>query len=698
MPAVNFKSIDCFSSEDPNYPASNLLKPGNKKWKCREAGEQQAFVVIKLEEPTQISGIDIGNEHSAHIEVLVARSGPSNPSYTEILLASKFMSPVDSRNSSAPNRVQCFNTSALLPAAAKEKWDLVKIICTQPFNSRVKYGLTFVVLHTSATERKEKNLVPDKFLHKLREEATGSKAPAALNLGRFKLREESPDSDDATGCSKVFSRWKNKTDISQPADTTSSALVRNAAKLKDLPNQIPAPGSIRSAAIQRPKPVLFVDSDDEEQAGKSIANVKIHRNNESLLYDAEDDKPAGRLNASIDVARPKNQALMKVVPLTATSKANAAVKKPSKLHDVSSSKFKEFLDLTGQTSSRQEEKKSTASLSQDAKKLHNGQSNNAPKKTPDKPSSVARPPLSIERHAVSAKQLSTPSRNVTKNDDGLSLHKKPKLLDLDVDSEKEVKKNIQYKAFGRLLENVVLVISGVQNPDRGHIRNQALAMGAKYKPDWDASCTHLICAYKNTPKYNQVKGKGKIVKKDWIEKCHATRKKLSWRKFALDTEEANVTDSEDEIIDIANKPSELPPPSQDPRIVVHSEEEGNDEPVMLHDLSDSDDGGTAHRVYDVSTEDDGDGKLTEPSGGLSFFLGKKFYLHPEVGAVDIIKLEKYIKSYKGTITQNMTEADYIIARNKHTLPANCQAEQVKPLWVYECDDMECLIPVHRYRI
>jgi len=48
------------------------------------------------------------------------------------------------------------------------------------------------------------------------------------------------------------------------------------------------------------------------------------------------------------------------------------------------------------------------------------------------------------------------------------------------------------KPFGQLLEGVVLVISGYQNPHRANLRAMALEMGARYKSDWDSSCTHLV--------------------------------------------------------------------------------------------------------------------------------------------------------------------------------------------------------------
>ncbi|EAA07652.5 AGAP002605-PA [Anopheles gambiae str. PEST] len=717
MPSVSFKAVESFSSEDPNYPASNLLKPGNKKWKCRAAGEPKAFVVLRLEEPAHITGIDIGNEHSALIEVLVARSGPSNPAFTEILLATKFMNPVDSRNSTSTNGVQCFGSSALIPSVAGEKWDLVKIICTQPFNSLVKYGLTFVALHTTATgggvdKKEKKSLVPEKFQQQIRQEADKSKDKplGGLNLGRFKLREESPDSDDA-GSSSVFARWKNKTAAtisSTTAGPSVSALMRDASNTpKVLQKNIPTPGSVRSVAQAKPKPQTFAASDEEEDVKIVHTSVKVNRNDVSVLYDAEDDKPTKKVNESVAASHARSEGRRRESALT----PKAESKKPSKLHDTSSSKFKEFLNLAGSTNGelkRNDERKSLTATTPEARKpLTNHVHSEQKKNTPVKPLDQSRPPLSIEKQKVpSAKRLSSPSKSPDNNHGDASPNlKKPRLSNGPVeDSETEVqRKPVQYKPFGKLLENVVLVISGIQNPDRADIRNQALAMGAKYKPDWDASCTHLICAYKNTPKYNQVHGKGKIVKQDWIKKCYTNRKRLSWRKFALDTAEANASDSEGEIVDIANKPADKVEENQsDDVTVVDTVQE---EAVMLHELSDTDEdaiyGQSAQKVYEKSTEEEGD-RANEDSGtvdgGLDFFKGKKFYLHPELPAVDNIKLERYIQTFRGSVCTEMTRADYVIARSKHTLPSSCRAELVKPLWVYECNDMECLIPVNRYRI
>jgi len=65
-----------------NHPANNLLAPETfRKWKCKEAGEKAAFVIIQLDKVEKIMSIDIGNENSAFIEVSVARSGADNPEF-----------------------------------------------------------------------------------------------------------------------------------------------------------------------------------------------------------------------------------------------------------------------------------------------------------------------------------------------------------------------------------------------------------------------------------------------------------------------------------------------------------------------------------------------------------------------------------------------------------------------------------------
>lgn len=49
-------------------------------------------------------------------------------------------------------KVRMFTADQLCAPEREEKWDRVKIVCTQPFNRHVQYGLAFVTLHTSQSE------------------------------------------------------------------------------------------------------------------------------------------------------------------------------------------------------------------------------------------------------------------------------------------------------------------------------------------------------------------------------------------------------------------------------------------------------------------------------------------------------------------------------------------------------------------
>jgi hypothetical protein len=73
-PSPCFQYIYSISYDSQKYPAKNLLeKKEAKSWKCKTAGELTAQVILQLEKPVIVTGIDIGNECSAFIQVMVGR-------------------------------------------------------------------------------------------------------------------------------------------------------------------------------------------------------------------------------------------------------------------------------------------------------------------------------------------------------------------------------------------------------------------------------------------------------------------------------------------------------------------------------------------------------------------------------------------------------------------------------------------------
>uniref|UniRef100_A0A8C8SRT8 DNA repair protein XRCC1 n=1 Tax=Pelusios castaneus TaxID=367368 RepID=A0A8C8SRT8_9SAUR len=118
--------------------------------------------------------------------------------------------------------------------------------------------------------------------------------------------------------------------------------------------------------------------------------------------------------------------------------------------------------------------------------------------------------------------------------------------------------------FHHLLQGIVFVLSGFQNPFRSELRDKALEMGAKYRPDWTPDSTHLICAFANTPKYSQVKGcGGTIVRKEWVLDCHRTRRCLPCKRYLMDgTLASSSEEEEDSEEELPARPHKTPSPRQ----------------------------------------------------------------------------------------------------------------------------------------
>ena len=152
MPPLKFSRVVSFSSEDPLHPATSLLSKVllilrsmlsilicyKGKWTCKDEGEAEAWVILQLEEMSIISNLDLGNNGAAFIEVQVGRLGMEVKDYQTLLVASSFMSPGEARLGDMATRVRMFGHEKLSAAVSKEKWDMVKVVATQPFTKHTR--------------------------------------------------------------------------------------------------------------------------------------------------------------------------------------------------------------------------------------------------------------------------------------------------------------------------------------------------------------------------------------------------------------------------------------------------------------------------------------------------------------------------------------------------------------------------------
>ena len=62
------------------------------------------------------------------------------------------MTPQECRNETNLQRVRIFKYQDLNKATQTEKWDRIKVVCTQPFNKQLQYGISFITIHAPEEE------------------------------------------------------------------------------------------------------------------------------------------------------------------------------------------------------------------------------------------------------------------------------------------------------------------------------------------------------------------------------------------------------------------------------------------------------------------------------------------------------------------------------------------------------------------
>ncbi|XP_057390608.1 DNA repair protein XRCC1 isoform X2 [Balaenoptera acutorostrata] len=312
--------------------------------------------------------------------------------------------------------------------------------------------------------------------------------------------------------------------------------------------------------------------------------------------------------------------------------------------------------------------------------------------------------------------------------------------------------------LGKILQGVVVVLSGFQNPFRSELRDKALELGAKYRPDWTPDSTHLICAFANTPKYSQVLGLGgRIVRKEWVLDCHRMRRRLPSRRYLMAGPDSSSEDeggshggsSGDEAPKPPRKrpqtkakpsqaagpsspqrpptPEETKPPSPGPQEDADTKGEQSGQDNGAEDSGDTED--ELRRVaeqkeqrppsseengkdpYAGSTDEntDDEGPPESPSLPIpelpDFFQGKHFFLYGEFPGDERRTLSRYVTAFNGELEDYMSDrVQFVITAQEwdpsfeEALMDNPSLVFVRPRWIYSCNEKQKLLPHQLYGV
>ncbi|XP_061675153.1 DNA repair protein XRCC1 isoform X2 [Syngnathoides biaculeatus] len=614
MPEIKLHHVVSCSTEDSTHKADNLLSSDTyRKWKAARAGEKQTSVILQFEKEEQVHSIDIGNEGSAFVEVLVGNSSAArDQDYEVILVTSSFMTPTESRNGTNMSRVRFFGPGQLQKSTAQEKWDRVKIVCSQPYSKNIAYGLAFVKFHSPP----DKNDPP-------------VTSPKLTKLGQFRVKD-----DTAASGSSI------------------------------------QPGS------------LFFST-------KSNTSPKVSPQSNKLSYAA----------ATLQAAGPAG-------PPTAPPSSSTSPQAPAKR------KF-EFDKERESVPGPPHPKRSSTGNSPEFKPATPKVKSSTPSPNASKASSVKM--FAEKRHESLPKTKEQPSKGVK------SLEKVP---------------------FKRVMEGVVFVLSGFQNPFRGELREKALEMGAKYRPDWTPDSTHLICAFANTPKYSQVKSAGgMIVRKEWVLDCHKRKQKLSYKSYLMDGAESS-SESDMEADDQSEEEVRVKTVQKQPRHVSPKKEIRNveDEYAGSTDVDDEPGGDedsaadTEDELQRVENENSQKKKKAvkqpqpeqeeDPYGGSTdentdaeqeqdhpipdlpdYLNGKHFFLYGKFPNNERRLLTRYIAAFNGVLEDYMSDTVHFVVTGEgwhdsfeDALMDNGNLNFVKPAWIFAINQRQKLLPYQPYTV
>ncbi|PZC72402.1 hypothetical protein B5X24_HaOG211246 [Helicoverpa armigera] len=245
------------NKQNSEHPASNLLlrEVSKKKWLCAK-GQTTCSVVLQLPRAVQISAVHVGAYHAALVEVLVGRSETPSEPFQVLVPSSVFVSREESRGAAPVPRVRSFRDQ--LGPARLQRWDRLRLVCSQPYAKHCQFGLSFV--HVDESEAAAGSAVP----------------PRVLALDTY---SSSDDDDFRPG--ELFAQHCARAQL--PANDTG-AQIRQATS-QALKNISDSSTKLMKAHISKPA---------VKRSGGPGAEGGTARDRDSLLYDLADRQPPAR--------------------------------------------------------------------------------------------------------------------------------------------------------------------------------------------------------------------------------------------------------------------------------------------------------------------------------------------------------------------------------------------------------------------
>ncbi|NXS68318.1 TRPC2 protein, partial [Pandion haliaetus] len=141
----------CCRVQDPKYPVENLLhEDGLRPWLgCPQDRSRQLRVELQLERASPIGYVDVGNCGCAFLQIEVGRSSwPLDRPYLTLVPSVALMTPADSKLDQNRCGVRMFKEADFLALAVGQKWDRLRLTCSQPFSKHSQFGLSFIRVRT----------------------------------------------------------------------------------------------------------------------------------------------------------------------------------------------------------------------------------------------------------------------------------------------------------------------------------------------------------------------------------------------------------------------------------------------------------------------------------------------------------------------------------------------------------------------